>query len=633
MIDSNQDRINALKAQGFACLRNNSLEDAKTLFTNICDINPADVEAWIALGNINGQLGRLDDAAACCERAMALRPEIAVIHSNLGNIYKLQGRLDEALASYQEALRLDPRNAMAHSNLGILLKTMERLDEATAHLQDALRLDPRLAEAHNNLGNIFFNQGRLDEALACFQEALRLRPNFVQGHSNLGLVYQAQGRLDEALACYREAVRLDPRKAIPHSNLLYLLNYHEGYDPQTIFAEHVRWGEMHGRGLSDLTAHNNIPAMDRRLRVGYVSADFRNHPIGYFLEAVLAHHDKTQFETFCYSNHAIVDDTTQRLRMDADHWRNIVGQPDEEVALQIRRDGIDILIDLAGHTKGNRLLTFALKPAPIQATWIGYPTTTGLKAMDYIIADRFVIPPQDERYYVEQVVRLPNAYECFTPPHFSIEVSPLPALSQQTITFGCFNNASKLTPAVIATWAKLVLSVPNSRLFLKYRGFGDEEVQQYYRALFARHGVAPERIRFAGHSPRNELLAAYQEMDIALDPFPYNGGLTTLEALWMGVPVISLRGNCFVSRIGETVLMNIGLKECVADSEDAYVAKALALAADLPRLAELRSRLRSRLLDSPLCDGAGFTRDLEAAFRAMWKSWCQTQTRSALRKT
>jgi predicted O-linked N-acetylglucosamine transferase (SPINDLY family) len=629
----NEDRLSSLKAQGNACLRNNQLAEAKTLFTRVCAIKPTDAEAWIALGNVNGQLGQFEEAAACCERAVALRPDIAVTHNNLGNVYKLQGRLNEALASYQEALRLDPHDAMAHSNLGILLKTMGRIDEATACLQDALRLDPRHAEAHNNLGNIHFDGGRLDKALACFQEALRLKPEFVQAYNNLGLVYQAQGRLEDALACYREALRLDPDKAIPHSNLLYVLNYRDRCDAATLFAEHVRWGERHGRGLSDLDAHSNVPDADRRLRVGYVSADFRNHPIAYFLEAVLAHRDKARFEIFCYNNRAISDDATRRLRRHADHWRDIVGQPDEAVARQIRRDGIDILVDLAGHTKGNRLLTFALKPAPVQATWIGYITTTGLKAMDYIIADRFVIPPEDEPYYVERPVRLPHSYLCFTAPHYPIEVSPLPALHGNEVTFGCFNNASKLTPTVIAVWAKLLHAVPHSRLFLKYTGLDDVQVQRHYRDLFTQHRIEGNRIRFSGQSPRERLLAAYREVDIALDPFPYNGGTTTVEALWMGVPVVSLRGDRFVSRTGETILTNIGLAECVADSEDAYIAKARALTADLPRLAELRSQLRSRLLNSPLCDGAGFTRDLEAAYRTMWKSWCLTQNPSAVRKT
>ena len=340
---------------------------------------------------------------------------------------------------------------------------------------------------------------------------------------------------------------------------------------------------------------------------------------------MLARHDKQRFEVFCYSNHSINDDVTVRLRRHADGWRDIVGQTDDAVAQRIREDGIDILVDLAGHTAGNRLLTLALKPAPVQATWIGYIATTGLKAVDYIIGDRYVIPPQDERYYVEQAVRLPHCFLCFTPPQLPIEVSPLPALSGAGITFGCFNNTAKLTPQTIAAWARLLSALPRSRLFLKSTGFGDELTRAHYRDLFAAHGVEAERLKFAGPSPRHEYLAAYREVDVGLDPFPFNGGTTTVEALWMGVPVVTLRGDRFVSRMGESIMMNLGLEECVAGTEDAYIAEAVALASDLPRLAGLRQRLREQLLNSPLCDGPGFARDLETSYRTMWKAWCHTQ--------
>jgi len=588
-------------------------------------INPNQAGTYNNLGNLFKAMGRVDDAASHYRQALRLNPNLAEVHINLGTVLSAQGRLDEALMCYRKALRLAPNNATAHSNLGNLLKTLDRGDEAEASYGKALRLDPRLPEAHNNLGSLLVDQARLDEAMACFQEALRLKPDFVQAYNNMGNVYTRQGNHDEALACFREALRLDPGNAIAHSNLLFLLCYRSDYDVETLFAEHVRWGEMHGRDPREFPAHGNSPDGNRRLRIGYVSADFRNHPVGHFIEQVIAHHDKRRFEIFCYYNYAKNDDITARLRRHADHWRSIIGWTDEAVARQIREDGIDILVDLAGHTAGNRLLTFALKPAPVQATWMSYIATTGLKAIDYIIANRFIIPPQDERYYVERVVRLPHSFLCFTPPHFPIEVSPPPALSRGEITFGCFNSTAKLTTSVIAAWARILLALPRSRLFLKSGGFGDELSRARYRKLFAEHGVAPERLKFAGLSPRGEYLAAYNEVDIGLDPFPYNGGTTTVEALWMGVPVITLSGDRFVSRMGESIMMNLGLAECVAATEDEYIAKALGLASDLPRLAELRGRLRAQLLASPLCDGPGFTRDLEAAYRQMWTAWCRSQ--------
>jgi predicted O-linked N-acetylglucosamine transferase (SPINDLY family) len=422
---------------------------------------------------------------------------------------------------------------------------------------------------------------------------------------------------------------LDPDNTVAHDNLLMGMHYDPDYSSEHLYRAAQEWGARNDSQDTRLPPPANVPDPRRRLRIGYVSADFKTHPVGFFIEQVLAHHDKNQFEIFCYSNQATDDDLTMRLRRHSDHWNSILYRSHKEVAQDIRRDGIDILVDLAGHTSGNRLLTFAYKPAPIQATWIGYHATTGLPAMDYIIGDRFLIPPEEERYYVERVVRLPNAYLCFSPPDIEIEPGPLPAAAAGKITFGCFNNTAKLTEAVIACWSRLLHALPQAQLYLKYKAFGDDGVRQRYQGLFAQHGIDTDRIRFAGLSPRQEYLAAYREVDIGLDPFPFNGCTTTMESLWMGVPVVTLRGDRYVGHMGETILKHLGLPECVTDSEDAYIAKAIDLASDLPRLAELRGGLRSRLLNSPLCDGPGFTRDLEAAYRRMWETWCRTQAQPA----
>jgi predicted O-linked N-acetylglucosamine transferase (SPINDLY family) len=620
----------SLKQQGLALLQGNRLAEAKAVFKQACEANAQDADAWHLLSSIHGMLGELDEAGDCCRRAIALQPNHGQAHLNLGNVLYLQGDLDAAVKEYQNVLQIDPNDSAVHNNLGNLLYNLGNIDEAMIHFQESIRLNPNNAETHSNLGNIFFYyKGRPNDALNCYREALRLNPGLVQAHINQGNVYTLQGRLDEALTSYKEALRYEPRNALAHSNLLFMLSYRSDYDVATLFAEHVRWGEIHGRDPSTLPPHTNIPDEGKRLRIGYVSADFRNHPVGIFIEQVLAHHDKSRFEIYCYSNHGLKDDLTERLRRHADHWRDVLALPDEALAQQIRRDGIDILVDLAGHTAGNRLLTFALKPAPVQVTWMSYIATTGLKAIDYIIGNRYIIPPQEEAYYVERVVRLPHSFLCFTPPRAPIEVGPPPAQSSEWITFGCFNNTAKLTPEVITTWSKILQAVPRSRLFLKSGGFNDEDIREHFQKLFAKHQIRDERLIFAGRSPRNEYLAAYNEVDIGLDPFPYNGGTTTVEALWMGVPVITLSGDRFVSHMGESIMMNLGMEECVTHSEQAYIAKAIALASDLPRLAALRSGLRHQLLNSPLCDGSGFTRDLETAYRHMWEAWCQAQTESA----
>lgn len=623
----------SLKQQGIALFEDNRLEEAKLLFEEFCHANANDAEAWYFLSTIHGLTGNLKEAANCCHLAIALQPDNSLVHSNLGNIFHLQGHLDNAVKEYRRALRIDPGNAAAHCNLANSLSSLGKIDEAIAHYEEAIRLNGNLHEAHANLGNIlFYHRHKPNDALACYQQALHLKPDFVPALNGSGNIYGLQGKHDEARASYQEALKHDPYNAIARSNLLFSLCYRADCDAETLFAEHVRWGGIHEHDPASIPDYTNVPDKNKRLRIGYVSADFRNHPVGIFLEQVLACHDNSNVEIFCYSNHGLKDDLTARLRRCANHWRDIVALPDEAVAQLIRQDGIDILVDLSGHTAGNRLSTFAFKPAPVQATWMSYVATTGLNAIDYIIANRFVIPPEDERYYVERVVRLPHHFLCFTPPRPSVAVSALPAESKGNITFGCFNNAAKLTREVIAAWSQLLLSVPGSRLFLKSSGFNDEATRTHFQNLFAEHGVPSMRLQFAGRSPRNEYLAAYHAVDIALDPFPYNGGTTTVEALWMGVPVVTLRGDRFVARMGESIMTNVGLEECVTATKDAYIAKAVALGSDLPRLAELRRGLRSQLLNSPLCDGPGFTSELESAYRRMWQTWCDASQESDVQK-
>ena len=569
--------------------------------------------------------GQLDEAMDYYQQAIVMKPDFAKAHGNLGNLLMNQGRLAEALVSYQNAIALEPDRFIGYNQAGNVLRMQKRLEEAAALIRQAILLDPGRAPLYVNLALVLREQDNLEAADASCEQALRLQPNFADAIHNLADIRLVQGRVDSAIDLLRRLLKLKPDHIEAASSLLMMLHYLSDYSPADLFAEAKTWVAHHIPEDRCLPAPPNHPDPHRRVRVGYVSSDFNGHPVGHLIESVLTHHDKSRFELFCYYNHGVRDDLTMRIQLSADSWRDIKGKSDEEVAQQIRRDGIDLLIDLSGHTAGNRLMVFALKPAPVQATWFGYFDTTGLSAMDYIIADRFLIPPEEEGNYVERVVRLPDAYDCFTPPDYAPEPSSLPALAVGKVTFGCFNNPAKLSEAVISCWSKLLHASPHAQLYLKYKPFGNPGVQQRYLSLFARHDIAPERIRFAGRSPRHEFLAAYHEVDIALDPFPYNGGVTTIEALLMGVPVVSLRGDRFVSHVGESIMMNLGLEEFVADTEEAYIAKAASLAADLPRLAGLRRQLRAKLLDSPLCDAAAFTRNLDAAYRKMWETWCQTQ--------
>jgi protein O-GlcNAc transferase len=570
--------------------------------------------------------GRPEAALAELQALVALQPSLAEAHHQLGNVLKSLRRYPEAAASLRRAAALAPNNATVWLNLGVASLELSRRDEAVTCFRRAIRLEPVRPEAHNILGHAFLTQGRCTAAKRSLEEALRLRPGYPAAHDNLGRVLKAQGRAAEAIGHHRAALAGAPRPET-HSNLLYTLNFPAETAPEEIASEHRRWGELYGKGqamssavpLHDGTV-NNL-SLSRRLRIGYVSHDLVHHAVAYFIEPVLAARDPTAFEVFCYSDAPVVDEVTRRLRGLSDQWRDIAGQTDDRVAALIREDRIDILIDLAGHTARNRLLVFARKPAPVQVTWLGYPNTTGLEAMDYRLTEAVSDPPgQTERWHSEELIRLPGPFSCYGPPPESPPVGPLPALAAGQVTFGCFNNLAKLTPPAIDLWAQILREISGARLLLKSRGLADLETAAGVRAEFARRGIEPGRLELNGQ----ELSVArhldlYNRVDLALDTFPYNGTTTTCEALWMGVPVITLAGATHVSRVGASLLTHLSAPDWIADSPAAYLARCRDLVGDLPRLAEIRTGLRERMRAGPLCDAGTFTRGFEAALRGLWR--------------
>jgi protein O-GlcNAc transferase len=512
--------------------------------------------------------------------------------------------------------------------LGNLLFAQGDSAEAAMLFSEVLASRPSFAEAHNNLGNALSKLGRTAEAVHHYRRAVTLAPTMSEAHNNLGCALFLLGQLGPAISHYKEAIRLNAGTSAPYTNLVLALHYVPGVTSALIRETTRRWAATLPPRLVQLSAPAG-KGRSRKLRIGYVSGDFRNHPVAYFIEAILAAHDRKAVEVFCYGNAPVADATTTRIAESADHWRDISALDDRDAARQITRDAIDILIDLSGHTAGNRLTLFARKPAPIQCTWLGYVGTTGLREIDYIIADRFVIPPEDDGLYSEQPYRLPNSYLCFTPPNIDVAVGGLPMLDTGAPTFGCFNNLLKINGAVVDLWSALLTAVPQSQLFLKTAQLDDVAVRHGIASEFAARGIAGDRLRLAGGSPRQELLAAYNDVDIALDPFPFGGGTTTLEALWMGVPTITLRGDRFVGRVGESVLTALRLPELVAASPADYLAAAIDLAGDSDRLAALRANLRRRLVASPLCDAPAFARDLEAGYRAMWLASQRSRSKAA----
>jgi predicted O-linked N-acetylglucosamine transferase (SPINDLY family) len=600
------------------------MDQAIAHYERALSLNPDYVEAHNNLGLALATQGRMDQAIAHYERALSLRPD-ALIHNNLGNALAAQGRMDQAIAQYEHTLSLRPDYVEAHSNLGNALAAQGRADQAIAHYERALSLRPDYAEAHNNLGNVLMWVGRFKQALAHYQQAVALQSNFVEAHSNLGLAHAALGNMDQAAVHYERALSLRPDYVVAHSNLLLTLNYASASDPESVYAAHRNFAQRREVPLAPhIQVHSNNRSLERRLKIGYVSSDFRQHSVAWFIEPVLENHSRERFEIYCYANHFQEDEVTQRLMSHADHWRRIFGLSDDAVANQIRADCIDILVDLNGHTGKNRLLVFARKPAPLQVTWLGYPNTTGLSAMDYRITDAFADPVgMTEPLHSEKLMRLPDCFSCYQPPRDVPAVSELPARSKGYITFGSFNKLNKVTPAVMALWARILHAVPNSRLILKTSGLGEQATQESIRELFAQSGVAPERLELLGHHQSRKMhLEQYRSVDIGLDPFPYNGTTTTCEALWMGVPVVTLAGKVHAGRVGVSQLSNLGLTELIGQTPDEYVAIASRLAADLEHLGTLRKELRDRMTASPLTDAQGFTKNLERTYLGMWKDWC-----------
>jgi protein O-GlcNAc transferase len=596
------------------------LDEAAACCLRAIELAPDDALVHGNLGHVFLDQGRPAEAIACYRRALELRPDHAQTHYGLGNVLKSQGKLDEAVACYGRALELEPDVAEVYVNLGNALKDQGKMDEAIACYRRVLELKPDFAEVYVNLGNALKDQGKMDEALTCYRRALELKPDYAAAHNNLGTALKDQGKPQEAVACYRRALELKPDYAAAHSNLLLSLQYCTGVTPAALAEAHAEYDRRHAAPLGGAWAnYENVHDGHSRLRLGFVSPDLGRHTVSSFLVRVLENLRGEPHETICYSDRMVKDEMTHRLEAAATGWSDVIGMGDQRLAEQIRADRIDILFDLAGHTAHNRLLAFARKPAPIQIAWIGYSATTGLSAMDYLLADRHLVPEGSQPYYRERVLRMPDGYLCYEPPDAAPPVGPPPSLKKGYATFGSFNNLAKITPEVVAVWAEILRRAPAARLVLKYRGQADQAVKRRYLDLFAVHGVQPQRLELLPWSSYAEYLAPYQQVDVALDPFPYGGCTATCEALWMGVPVITCPFETFASRHSLSHLSNVGLTEMIAHNLDEYVELAVSLADDLPRLAALRAGLRQRMAASPLCDGKRFATNLLSILHDVWE--------------
>lgn len=632
---------------GLALQRQGRFVTASMALRDALELTPNDAAVWNNLAAVLEQMDRHTEAVRALERAVQLRPDFRLAHDNLQRLRRelspnpataveenargvqllAQGRHVEAETAFRRALLLTPELPELSFNLAKALQGQQQLRAAEAAFLQAIQLRPNWAEAHYHLAHLYYGQRRLSDAEGSFRRTVELVPTHVEALNSLGAnVLNNQGRIDEARAAYRQALAVAPDHASCHSNAILNEQYAPGVTLATLAEVHAQWERQHAAPLrSTWKGFTRSRDPERPLRLGFVSGDFFYHPVGIFLAPILERLKREQWNTICYDNHTKADDLTRRLQAAAGQWHHVADLSDAALAERIRADTVDLLIDLSGHTGRNRLLAIARKPAPVQLTWMGYVGTTGLSAVDYLIADRFHVASGAEGHFREKVLRLPDGYLCYEPPAYAPPVGPLPALKTGTLTFGSFNNTAKITPTVVAVWADILRRLPGSRLVLKYHWLDDKGLRRRLTDLFAAEAIEAGRLELLGSTSHVEQLRQYNRVDLALDTFPYSGGLTTCEASWMGVPVLTCPGETFASRHSLSHLSNLGLTETIVANHAEYVATAVRLASDLPRLADLRAELRPRMARSPLCNLDRFTAHLVTALRQVWRDWCAAQ--------
>ncbi|KAK8473623.1 hypothetical protein PHAVU_001G192300 [Phaseolus vulgaris] len=642
---------------------------ALTFYEKAAAERPVYAEAYCNMGVIFKNRGDLDSAISCYDRCLTVSPNFEIAKNNmaialtdLGTKVKLEGDINQGVALYKKALYYNWHYADAMYNLGVAYGEMLKFDMAIVFYELAFHFNPHCAEACNNLGVIYKDRENLDKAVECYQLALSIKPNFSQSLNNLGVVYTVQGKVDaaasmiekaimanptyaeaynnlgvlyrdagdisRAIDAYEQCLKIDPDSRNAGQNRLLAMNYiDEGID-DTLFEVHRNWGSRFMRLYPRYTSWGNTKDPDRPLVIGYVSPDYFTHSVSYFIEAPLVYHDYSNFKVIVYSAVVKADAKTIRFREKVTKkggiWKDIYGIDEKKVADMVREDQVDILVELTGHTANNKLGMMACRPAPVQVTWIGYPNTTGLPTIDYRITDSLADPPETKQKHVEELVRLPECFLCYTPSPEAGPVSSTPALSNGFITFGSFNNLAKITPKVLQVWARILCAIPNSRLVVKCKPFCCDSVRQRFLSTLEQLGLEPLRVDLLPLILLNhDHMHAYSLMDISLDTFPYAGTTTTCESLYMGVPCVTMAGSAHAHNVGVSLLSKVGMEHLIAKNEDEYVELAQKLASDISALHNLRMSLRDLMSKSPVCDGAKFILGLESTYRNMWHRYCR----------
>ncbi|SOE95762.1 Predicted O-linked N-acetylglucosamine transferase, SPINDLY family [Burkholderia sp. D7] len=620
---------NALTNLGTLLQANGRHEEAFDHLNEAVSVAPESVVCLLNLGVAFNEQRNFARAEAVMTRALELDPQFPEAAYNLANTLHAQGRLPEAVMLYQRELALNPAHADAHNNLGNVCKELTEYESAAEAFDAAISLRPNFIAAYNNSANLLRTLGRMDEAEARLGRALAIDPGSSVTHNNLGNILKDTRRLDDGIASYRQALAVDPDNAVAHSNLVYALVF-QAEDAQPVIDECKRWSARHEAPYrANTLSHNNDTTPARRLRIGYVSADFRDHCQALFLTPLLSHHDHARFEIFCYSSVRRPDNVTRRIATYADVWRDVRELDDERLAQLIREDRIDILVDLTMHMADGRPLLFARKPALAQIAWLAYPGTTGLQAIDYRLTDPWLDPVTVNTQYSERSIYLADTFWCYDPLTDSPAVNRLPALTTGHVTFGSLNNPCKLSDHTLCMWSGVMQRLGSARLMLMMSG---GSAREHVMRRLESHGIETQRVRFVAFRPRADYLKTYHEIDIVLDTFPYNDHTTSLDSFWMGVPVVTRVGQTAVGRAGLSLLSNLALDELAAQNDEQFVALAVELASDLPRLSQLRQGLRQSLSESPLMDGARFAMHMEVAYQQAWREWSSVHARPSFRR-
>jgi len=609
------DYAEAYNNMGVALKQQGKLEGAIEAHNKALAIKPDYAEAYYNIGAPLQDQGKLEEAIEAYKKALAVKPDYAEAYNNMGVAFKDQSKLEEAIEAYNKALAIKPDYADADYNMGNALQEQGNLEEAIEAYNKALAIKPDYAGAYSNMGIALQEQGKLEDAIRAYNKALAIKPDYAETYNNMGIALKDRGELEEAIGAYNKALAIKPNYAEAYSNLLFCSSSTQYHTP----VQHLKLAKGYNNIVSPKFQfnHHQIHSVSAlKLRIGFVSGDLHSHPVAYFLINLFKNIDKNHFEIVVFSNSNKVSDETGLLREHTAKWYYISNLPDADVAQLIYENSIDILIDLSGHTAKNRLPVFSYRPARLQMTWLGYFSTTGLNEIDYIIGDKFVLPVESKNHFSEDFALLPDSYLCFSPPEYDTPVAPTPAIENNFITFGCFNNAKKINDKVIKAWSTILKNTPGSKIYLKGKNYVSDRVN-YINKCFEENGIGVNRILIDGPCSRQALFESYNKVDIALDPFPYPGGTTTSEALWMGVPTVTKKGTHFISNVGQSVSVNSGNHHLSVASIEEYIQMCTSLAEDIKKLNRDRLERRARISQSPLFDGHLFGKQFGELMRKL----------------